>query len=301
MTVWSSVPLPHGLWRDGVRHGDAALRPVTGADELFLLEEAAALSKAARVTGLLARCVGRIGDIADPAPADVRALSVGDREALLLHLRRISFGSRIDCVANCPADGCGEPMDLSFEVADLLVPPVQEQAVQEQADGQVGETAVAEVAQAGADWRVAYRAPAGADQEAVAALARTDPAAAAHTLLDRCVVSVADPQGVPVPRDAALPALERLLPELMSRRDPQAEIRLSLDCPACGHWFEILFDTADFLVAELAARGRSIFDEVHLIARHYHWAEAEILSLSAGRRRRYLSLIVDDLSAEGRA
>ena len=40
---------------------------------------------------------------------------------------------------------------------------------------------------------------------------------------------------------------------------------------------------------------------MHLIARHYHWAEAEILSLSAGRRRRYLSLIVDDLSAEGRA
>ncbi|MFN4090033.1 MAG: hypothetical protein ACK4QW_13475 [Alphaproteobacteria bacterium] len=296
MTVWSSVPLPHGLWRDGVRHGDAALRPVTGADELFLLEEATALSKAARVTGLLARCIGRIGDIADPSPADVRALSVGDREALLLHLRRISFGSRIDCVANCPADGCGEPMDLSFEVADLLVPPMRGEG-----DGLGEETALADVEHAGAGWRVAYRAPAGADQETVASLARTDAAAAARTLLDRCVASITDADGSPVPRDAALPALERLLPELMSRRDPQAEIRLSLDCPACGHAFEILFDTADFLVAELAARGRSIFDEVHLIARHYHWAEAEILSLSAGRRRRYLSLIVDDLSAEGGA
>src|SRR3546814_3549146 len=137
MTAWSSVPLPHGLWRDGRRHGDAAIRPVTGADEVFLIEEGAALSKAGRVTGLLARCVGRLGDIAPPSLDDVRALSVGDREALLLHLRRISFGSKIDAVANCPAEGCGEPMDLAFDVTELLVPPVD-------ADAPVTEEVVAE-------------------------------------------------------------------------------------------------------------------------------------------------------------
>ncbi len=289
MTGWSTVPLPHGLWLDGVRHAEAALRPLTGADELFLAEDGAALTKAERVTALLARCIGRIGGISTPSLNDVRALSAGDREALLLHLRRISLGSGIDCVATCPAPGCGEAMDLSFNVSDLLVPAST-------ADAAVGETVLTE-----AGWHVTYRAVDGTDLEAVAPLARGDAAAAARQLLDRCTLDIADRDGAPVARSEALPALEQQLPELLSRRDPQAEIRLSLDCPACGHGFDTLFDTADYLTAELGARGRSIFDEIHLIARHYHWSETEILSLSAGRRRRYLALIVDSLSGEGRA
>lgn len=287
MIGWSTVSLPHGLWLDGVRHIEAALRPLTGADELFLAEGGAGLTKAERITALLARCVGRIGGISAPSIDDVRALSAGDREALLLHLRRISLGSGIDCVASCPAPGCGEAMDLSLNVSDLLVPAIA-------ADAAVEEEILTE-----AGWRVTYRAVDGADLEAVAPLARGDPAAAARRLLDRCTLDIADRAGAPVARDKALPALERLLPELLSRRDPQAEIRLSLDCPACGHGFEALFDTADYLAAELSARGRSIFDEIHLIARHYHWSEAEILSLSAGRRRRYLALIQDGLSEAG--
>lgn len=291
---WFDVPLPHGLWLDGARQGDAAIRPVTGADELFLAEDAAALAKAERVTGLLQRCVGRIGAIAAPTAEHVRALSVGDREALLLHLRRLSFGSRIDCVVTCPAEGCGEAMDVGFDVSDLLVGDAA-------ADAPFERLALPEHG-----WTAAFRAPDGADQEAAAALARRDAEAAAELLLDRCVVSVTDAAGNAVERAAALPALATLLPERMSRRDPQAEIRLALDCPACGHGFATIFDTADFMAAELKARGRSIFDEVHLIARHYHWSEADILALPAGRRRRYLAMIADDLSAargswEGRA
>src|SRR3546814_20259626 len=103
MTAWSSVPLPHGLWRDGRRHGDAAIRPVTGADEVFLIEEGAALSKAGRVTGLLARCVGRLGDIAPPSLDAVRPLSVGDREALPPHLPPLSSRPNIDSTPTRPA------------------------------------------------------------------------------------------------------------------------------------------------------------------------------------------------------
>ena len=47
------------------------------------------------------------GDVPATAGA-VRALSVGDREALLLHLRLATLGERIDCVAGCPDPACGE-------------------------------------------------------------------------------------------------------------------------------------------------------------------------------------------------
>lgn len=291
MTTWSRVTLPLGLWRDGERHSEAELRPLSGADEAFLLEAEEGLSRAETVSGVLSRCLRRIGKIAPVSLNDVRGLSVGDREALLLHLRRLSFGRRLSAVAHCPAVACGEPMDLEFEVDDLLVP-------QSAAERPFGE---ARLGNGGEAFTATFRVPTGADQEAVASLARADVGDAVATLIDRCVLGLADADGMPVPMQKALPLLQEGLPPLMSESDPQAEIRLSLSCPACDHPFEAIFDTADYLTSELSARGRTIFDEVHLIARRYHWSEAEILSLDVGRRRRYLSLIFEEMSAESRA
>jgi hypothetical protein len=42
-------------------------------------------------------------------------------------------------------------------------------------------------------------------------------------------------------------------------------------------------------------------EEVHMLALHYHWAEAAILALPAPRRRRYLSLLARDLAAPARS
>lgn len=293
MTAWSRVPLPHGLWREGKRHGDAGLRPLSGADEAFLLEVGGGLSRAETVSLLLARCVRRIGGIEPATIDDVRDLTVGDREALLLNLRRLSFGERISSVTTCPAPECGEPMDLELEVKDLLLQPKEPSATP------VGESRL----DIGGDatWTVSYRAVTGADQEAVARQARSGIEDAVALLLDRCVLEITDITGAPVPTEKAIESLRDRLPQLLSDHDPQAEIRLSLRCPVCEHAFEVIFDTADYLIAELSARGRTIFDEVHLIARRYHWSEAEILSLGVGRRRRYLALIHDEIAAEVRA
>jgi hypothetical protein len=42
-----------------------------------------------------------------------------------------------------------------------------------------------------------------------------------------------------------------------------------------------------FVVAELAALARSLFEEVHLIALAYGWSESDILKLPRTRRRLY--------------
>src|SRR6185503_1744130 len=94
------APLPRGLIGEEPVGGDAEVRPLTGREEELLATESGE-SMAAMVTAILARCVPSVGDVAT-TPEAVRQLSVGDREALLLHLRRATLGDRIDCIATCP-------------------------------------------------------------------------------------------------------------------------------------------------------------------------------------------------------
>jgi len=258
----------------GVPHPDAELRPPTGEDEAWLLETGGSLLPARRTTLLLHRCLLRLGPLA-PVPLEaVRSLPVGDREALLLHLRRLTLGEVVSCVLRCP--GCGERMDLDLQVRDLLVAPTIPGPERHEAvlDGH----------------RVCFRLPNGGDQEEAAELARIDPDAAADLLLHRCV---GEPQ-----EDLPSSAAERLS-GLMAELDPQAELTLELICPACGHAFSTIFDAGSHLFQELRHQGLRLYREVHLLAFHYHWSEREILEMPARKRRLYLDLLADALGEGG--
>lgn len=256
MAATVPVTVPGGIWADGERRRDAELRPLRGEDELFLAEEAVSLLPAARVTALLTRCLTRLGPHEPVQEESVRSLAVGDREALLLHLRRISLGERIPCVLVCP--DCGEGIDVDLEAGELLLPAYEDWA----------------------EWHDAgplrFRLPTGADQEDVAELALDDPGAAASVVLERCVAGEGAREEVPA---------------LMARLDPQAELELQVECPACGAGFDVLFDTADYVFRELLAGQARLFREVHELALAYGWSEAEILGLTVRRRRVYLDLL----------
>ena len=282
MTSGVAIALPGGVWRDGVRHRTAVLRPLTGADEAFLLEEAAALLRAERTTALLARCLVRLDPWPEVTPQAVRELTVGDREALLLHLRRLTLGERIECVLRCPRPACGEKMDLDLAVGDLLVPPYPEAAPEYTAE-------LGDDREGGAGRRVRFRLPNGADQAAAARLALTDVPAAADLLLRRCLVS--EEGGTDAP--AGLSAAAEQVAALMAERDPQAELSLRLTCPVCAADFTTPFDTAAFFFQELAARAAVLYREVHRLALAYHWSEAEILAFPGRKRRLYLDLLAE--------
>jgi hypothetical protein len=264
-----AVTLPHGLVREGSRLAEVLVRPPTGADEAFLLERRGLLTRAELVSGLLARCV------ADLDGADVRALTVGDREALLLHLRAAAYGERISATIDCGA--CGERLDLDVSVRDALVPAYAEApALHER---RVGE------------WTVRFRLPTGADQEEAARAA--DPVAGGMLLVERCVAEVRrrGRRAVGVPE-----AVAEALPVAMAELDPQAETLVALRCPECDAPLEALLDAATVLFAELAGSSERLTLEVHALALHYHWSEHDILALALPRRRRYLELLSE---AEG--
>jgi uncharacterized protein (UPF0212 family) len=276
----SRVRLPGGLWRADVAAPvrEVELRPLDAQDEEFLLDTAGAGNTSARATALLARCL--VDDTLDNARSLADSLTVGDREALLLHLRRLTLGETAECVLTCPYTECGEQMEFELRVDDLVVPayelPKRLYEIRLALDG--------------GPYDVVFRLPTAADLDAAPALAGDDPESVALELLRLCVVR-ASQRGRHVPVDRLSAAVRAAIAEEMAELDPQAELELTLACPACGTEFSVVFDTASFLLQELDLRTTALLADVHALALHYHWSERDILAMPATRRAKYLELL----------
>jgi hypothetical protein len=280
---FAGVEMPGGIHLEGNGRRDAVLRPLAGRDEAFLLQQGSGLSPAARTTAMLARCICRLGPISTVTTEIARSLSVGDREALLLHLRRLTLGEIMSCVLKCPA--CGEKLDLALEVSELLLPSYAHACEAHEA-----------LVHAGDAWyRARFRLPNGADQEHAAALVAFAPEAATELILRRCVQEIVDEQtGEPAQPIPA--AVADALAGKMAELDPQAEILLDLVCPACGASFQTPLDIADYFYEEIRGRESDLHRDVHLLAFHYHWSERDILRLTRRKRMLYLDLLSATLS-----
>jgi len=275
---FTEVTIPGGFARAGSWGRSLWARTLCGGDEIFLAEEMSQASPAARATALLERTVAlECGSV--PASREFcRELSAGDREALLLHLRRLTFGDRMSCVLQCPS--CTEKLDLDLSVTSLFVPsyadcaPDREEFISGDGEGR---------------YRVRFRRINGGDLEDLSETVRQDSDVAELSAIERCVIDARDSEGRPA---ASLPvdALRRLAP-LLAEMDPQAELILEAECPACGENFSQTLDALQYLQAEMVQSLDRLYGEIHQLASHYHWSEAEILSVPAERRRRYLAMI----------
>ena len=278
----SVATLPVGFRDDKEWRRKVGLRELTGEDHRFLVEEAGQLLPAQWTTEVLRRCAIRPDTGMPLTDESVRSLTVGDREALLLQLRRLTSGDRLPCIVSCPSPECGEKLDLELRVTDLLVPACDARR----------ESYEMELAQGERTCRVQFRLPTGLDQEAVAGLARSDLSAAVEMLLQRSLIFAEGATVSELPETA-----RRQLTERMLELDPQAEINLRVTCQCCGGAFEVIFDAAGYFFQELKAEMGQLFHEVHVLAYHYHWSLKEILGMSAHGRRRYLRLLEEELGA----
>jgi len=276
------VEVPTGLRRGEEFQRRLWLRPWSGEDVAALGEGSGAEALLAeRTSELLGRCLSLDGGATAAGAAVARSLTVGDREALLLHLHRLTRGERLDLVAACPR--CGERLELELRVADLLLPT----AIACEAEPRI------ELPGASDAVAVRVRLPTGEDQERAARRAAADAeTAAARDLLRACVLEVAGADAVDArPASALTRDLEEALAERLGELDPQAEIRLAASCPHCRADIELGFDAGELVHTEIDGAYERLFREVHSLALHYHWSEREILAMTARRRRRYLELL----------
>lgn len=203
---------------------------------------------------------------------ELAKLSIGQRDSLLFRLRECTFGPRMVCLATCPV--CGERLELTFNVGDILAVP------------EVGpdENLAAEVS----GYELRFRLPNSLDL--VAIVGSEDTESACDLLLNRCMLSIRN-KGEQITVDRLPTEVVNAVMELMEKADPQADVRLDLSCPACDHRWEAAFDIVQFFWSEIESWARRILFEVHLLARAYGWCEADILAMSPKRRQLYLEMV----------
>jgi len=215
--------------------------------------------------------------------------SIGQRDGSLLILLERLFGGSVRTTASCPK--CGVRLESDFDVQDIrsdaAVLPAPDETLHAQHRG----------------YDVAYRLPTSDDVLQVIAEAaaprcgKTDRGArpdrdfdSASRLLARCVSRVRrdddelDAASLPDDVIAAVAAD-------MARNDPDADVRIALECPACSTTWETRFDIVSYFWGELDDWAQRLLADVHTLARAYGWSERAILALSPARRGIYLDMV----------
>ncbi|MGH7451738.1 MAG: phage baseplate protein [bacterium] len=199
-------------------------------------------------------------------------LSIGQRNAGLLTLREQMFGPQLASLAKCSS--CGEQLELTFAVADIL---------------RAGEPEPAErLAITHGDFEMRFRLPNSEDLAAV--VYGDDSATMRQRLFERCVLAAHHNSEViaagQLPAEVVETAAVR-----MAQADPQADVRFTLSCPQCGYQMQASFDIAAFFWSEIHAWASRLLHQVHALASAYGWSEPEILAMSPWRRQLYLEMI----------
>ena len=210
------------------------------------------------------------GAASEAAMGDWARAPAGRRDRALLDLRERLFGRRFTGLTSCPR--CDEPIELTFDAAEVRRDTAGIEAATVRVDG----------------IDVAFRLPNAGDLEAIDG--EPDVPSARARLVARCVGPVTR-DGEAIAVEAWSPGLVEAVAARMAEIDPQADVALDLDCPACAHAWREPFDIVTFFWVELAASARRILDDVHVIASAYGWSETEILALSPARRSAYLEML----------
>ncbi|MFD0636007.1 hypothetical protein ACFQ9X_34985 [Catenulispora yoronensis] len=194
------------------------------------------------------------------------------REGFVLALRRQCFGGVFGCVVVCPA--CQQELELEVPVAELGVGAVVEPVRHVRVNG----------------FEVAFRLITSGDLIAVGAGRAKSGPDAGRRLLER-TVTAATRDGEPVAAGDLPPDVLDALARTLAEQDPQADVRLDLDCADCGHRWSAAFDAAAHLWAEVDAYARRLVHDVHTLAAAYGWSEDEVLAVGPTRRQCYLELV----------
>lgn len=195
-------------------------------------------------------------------------MTLGERNAYLLALRRTLFGNTLDATVRCPS--CAETIQFSVSIETIMpaIPARKPPAYETRFTCRAG------------DADVVYRLLCSFDLAAVSKLG--DASYAEDALTARAILGAADPVQL------SAETIEAVADAIVTS-DPLADIRLGFDCAACAHEWTSPFDIATFLWAEIDVEVRRLFDDVHRLGAAYGWSESVILTMSAQRRREYLT------------
>ena len=261
------VQLLGGLEIDGRLERSAGFHQLSGKLEQALVELDRDQDRIGFVTEVLSLALDNIGG--KPVEREmIDSLCMADRQYLMLKLATLLFGDNVWLEVSCKF--CQESFDINIDRSEL---PFES----------AGETFP--YLRIKLDNRnIHARVPSGTDQKAIQGLSEEQ---AINLLLERCIhfepqegnrkkfISSLDEKDY----DAIDSAFDAVSPSLCEQ--------LVVTCPECKKKQFVKLDHYD--MGQM--NDRNFYDEVHIIASHYHWSEEDILSLARDKRKRYVSMI----------
>lgn len=242
------------------------MRALSAAELLSVWEHGLSLTPAERAVALLATACPELSF------DELSLLNIGERDARLLALRGLTFGSKLAALVSCPA--CGHRLQLALDLADIRINAEDKPALTHSLSLH--------------DYDIRFRLPNSLD---LAALAAGDSVASGtQLLLKRCVLS-ARHQDTEVNVEELPDEIVDAIGLQMDHADPQADLELNPECLQCKHRWQATFAIEAFFWSEIQAWAERTLREVHTLARSYGWCEADILNMSPRRRWFYLEML----------
>lgn len=201
---------------------------------------------------------------------ELAALPLGQRDSLLLAVRKSTFGETLPGKSHCPQ--CSETVEFELSCNALHADAIEPQSKTLSHN----------------DYSLEVR-PLNSFDLAAAASATT--LQQARDLLLHGCVTEARYQNKTIELETLPQEIEDSITETALATDPQAEMLLELNCPACQHQWQNMLDIGHILWLEISTRAQRQLMEVHLLARAYGWTETDILKLSPTRRATYLQMV----------
>ena len=233
------------------------LKPICGKDEI-LVEDVSTKTALMLLEGLI-RIDG--GDYPMNKISSAK-ICTPDRDRILASLYISIYGPKVE--STVPCEECNELFDLDFSLVDLLNHYQPEPVLQLKDSGYQLESGSI------------FRFPTGEDELLLSGIHQN---VAEFFLISRCIVK-GDPG-----KDGATVQTK------MAEIAPILNVEMKATCPTCSHVHDVQFDIQSFLLTKLKQQRPQLIQEIHCIARNYHWSQESILALSRNLRKQYASLI----------
>lgn len=206
--------------------------------------------------------------------AEVCRLSIGERDARLLLLRERLFGLKLKNIAPCPqckviTEWEAKTEELHLQQLPSLLSDKKHILEQE-------------------GYLIQFRLPDSNDL--IIAMFDKSRLVDQKKIMADCVYEVSH-LGKKIHLDEVPNQMWSILDQKMSEEDPQADINILINCPACSHQWTAKFDIMSYLWAEINNWAQKIMQEIVYLARAFGWSEEKILNMSARRRQLYLQML----------
>jgi len=233
----------------------------------------------------------------------IAELSLGEKNMILLLLRKLAFGDNLALVSYCPF--CKEKMTQNVATTELVnsgkdsgVCSTATSLQQSDSIYQLSYDVVARDHQNGRDYMLNIRPIIVGNLQDIYDSIMGKKIDSSELSVKREVIEkivhmnvLKSVPALPVDiysnaKDLALAIVERI-----GDLDPLSNIRLSLTCPQCEKRFLEDFYPEYFVFKEIAFYHSFLEHDLNWIALHYGWTEGDITELPISRRKRYVNLI----------